>query len=123
MSQPSHGTVDLDAVDFESEVASPLADFDSIETVMRAHRTLGVPYSEEEVAGGEATARAQAQAIADEIVIQVGPEGLADKQIGAIIAYLARLGTDITKPEPIAVEEEIGPTDTAVEAEVTEGAQ
>jgi cytochrome c oxidase cbb3-type subunit I/II len=97
-------------------LSSPI-DFDSIESVMSAHRTLGVPYSEEEVAAGETAARTQAQAIADEIVIQGGPEGLADKQIVAIIAYIQRLGTDITKPEPVAVEEEIGPTDTATEAE------
>jgi cytochrome c oxidase cbb3-type subunit I/II len=95
-------------------------DFDSIEKVMRAHRTLGVPYSEDEVASGESSARAQAQAIADEIVVQGGPEGLADKQIVAIIAYLQRLGTDITKPEPVAVEEEIGPAETAPESEVAE---
>jgi cytochrome c oxidase cbb3-type subunit I/II len=95
-------------------------DFDSIESVMSAHRTLGVPYSEDEVAAGESTARAQAQAIADEIVVQGGPEGLADKQIVAIIAYLQRLGTDITKPEPVAIEEEIGPTETAPDSEVAE---
>jgi len=95
-------------------------DFESIEAVMNAHRIVGVPYSKEEVAAGETAARAQAQAIADEIVVQGGPEGLADKQIVAIIAYLQRLGTDITKPEPVAVEEEIGPTETAAEAEVVE---
>ena len=69
--------------------------------------------------GREAAAREQAQAIADEIVVQGGPEGLAEKQIVALIAYLQRLGTDITKPEPIAIEEEIGPSqDTAEEAAV-----
>jgi cytochrome c oxidase cbb3-type subunit I/II len=97
-------------------------DFNSIEPVMRAHRTLGVPYSDEEIESGEAAAREQAQAIADEIVIQGGPEGLADKQIVALIAYLQRLGTDITKPEPIANEEETGTTDEAAEAEVAEKA-
>jgi cytochrome c oxidase cbb3-type subunit I/II len=98
-------------------------DFDSIEMVMRAHRTVGVPYSDGEVATGETAARAQAKAIADEIVLQGGPEGLADKQIVAVIAYLQRLGTDIAKPEPVAVEEEVGPTDTAAEAEGAEDAQ
>jgi cytochrome c oxidase cbb3-type subunit I/II len=87
------------------------ADFESIPTVMRAHQILGVPYSDDEVAGSEAAAREQAQAIADEIVEQGGPDGLADKQIVALIAYLQRLGTDITKPEPVAIEEEIGPAD------------
>ena len=86
---------------------------------MNAHRIVGVPYSKEEVTAGETAARAQAQAIADEIVVQGGPEGLADKQIVAIIAYLQRLGTDITKPEPLAVEEEIGVIEAEVEAEET----
>ena len=52
-------------------------------------------------------------------MIQGGPEGLADKQIVAIIAYLQRLGTDITKPEPVAVEEEIGLIETVTEVEGT----
>jgi cytochrome c oxidase cbb3-type subunit I/II len=95
-------------------------DFDSIETVMRAHRAVGVPYTDEEIEGGKAAAREQAQKIADRIVVQGGPEGLADKQIVAIIAYLQRLGTDITKPEAVAGEEEIGSVETAAEAEVVE---
>jgi len=85
-------------------------DFDSVEPTMRAHRLIGVPYTNEEIAAGETAAREQARAVADEIVIQGGPEGLAEKQIVALIAYLQRLGTDITKPEQLAVEEEIGPT-------------
>jgi cytochrome c oxidase cbb3-type subunit I/II len=95
-------------------------DFSSIESVMRAHRTIGVPYTDEEIAGGEAAARDQAKAIADEIVVQGGPDGLADKQIVALIAYLQRLGTDITKPEPVAVEEETGTIEEPAEGEVAE---
>jgi cytochrome c oxidase cbb3-type subunit I/II len=95
-------------------------DFDSIEPVMRAHRALGVPYSDDEIAKGETAARSQAQTIADAIVTQGGPEGLADKQIVALIAYLQRLGTDINKPEPVAIEEENGPTEAATAAERTE---
>jgi cytochrome c oxidase cbb3-type subunit I/II len=94
-------------------------DFDEVPRSMRANRAVGVPYSDEEIAGGETAAHEQAQAIADEIVIQGGPEGLADKQIVAIIAYLQRLGTDITKPEPVAVEEEIGLIETVTEVEGT----
>ncbi len=92
-------------------------DWESVEPVMRAHQILGVPYSDEEVANGMAAAREQAAAIAAEIVIQGGPDGLADKQIVALIAYLQRMGTDITKPEPVAIEEEIGPAEAAVEVE------
>ena len=86
-------------------------DFEAIQSIMRAHQIVGVPYSDEDVAGSEAAAREQAQAVANEIVIQGGPEGLAEKQIVALIAYLQRLGTDITKPEPVAVEEEVGPSE------------
>jgi cytochrome c oxidase cbb3-type subunit I/II len=93
------------------------ADFESIPTVMRAHQIIGVPYTDDEVAGGEAAAREQAQMIAEEIVEQGGPDGLADKEIVALIAYLQRLGTDITKPEPVAIEEEIGPADQQPAAE------
>ncbi len=94
-------------------------DWESVEPVMRAHQILGVPYSDEEVANGMAAAREQAAAIAAEIVIQGGPDGLADKQIVALIAYLQRMGTDIMKPEPVAIEEEIGPAEAVVEAEET----
>jgi cytochrome c oxidase cbb3-type subunit I/II len=82
---------------------------------MRAHQILGVPYTDDEVAGGASAAREQAQAIADEIVIQGGPEGLADKQIVALIAYLQRMGTDIMKTEELAVEEETGTIEAAAE--------
>jgi cytochrome c oxidase cbb3-type subunit I/II len=92
-------------------------DFDSVEPVMRAHQILGVPYSDEEVANGLAAAREQGAAIAAEIVIQGGPDGLADKKIVALIAYLQRMGTDIMKPEPVALEEEIGAAEAAAETD------
>ena len=57
---------------------------------------------------GSPRATEQAAAIAAEVVVQGGPENLEDKQIVALIAYLQRLGTDITKIEAVAVEEEIG---------------
>jgi cytochrome c oxidase cbb3-type subunit I/II len=60
-----------------------------------ALRTVGVPYTEAQVASAEADARVQARAIAAEIVAQEGPADLADREIVALIAYLQRLGTDI----------------------------
>ena len=83
-------------------------DFDSIPRVMRAHQILGVPYSDQEVADAREAAREQGEAVAAEIVKQGGPEGLSDRKIVALIAYLQRLGTDIMKPEPVALEEEVG---------------
>ena len=92
-------------------------DWESVEPVMRAHQILGVPYSDEEVANGIAAAHEQGAAIAAEIVIQGGPDGLADKKIVALIAYLQRMGTDIMKPEPVAIDEEIGIAEAVADAE------
>jgi cytochrome c oxidase cbb3-type subunit I/II len=69
------------------------------------------------VANSTAAAHEQAEAIAAEIVVQGGPDGLAEKKIVALIAYLQRMGTDITKPEPVAIEEEIGPEEAAAEVD------
>ena len=110
-------------------LSDPL-DFSSIPVVMRAHQIIGVPYSDDEISGGIASATEQAAAIAAEVVVQGGPENLEDKQIVALIAYLQRLGTDITKVEEVALEEEIGEvileteiaTEIAAEAAGEEGA-
>jgi cytochrome c oxidase cbb3-type subunit I/II len=58
--------------------------------------SLGVPYSASDLSHAQASAAEQAQAIAAEIEWQGGPSGLADRQIVALIAYLQRLGTDIS---------------------------
>ena len=96
-------------------LSKPL-DFSSIPVVMRAHQIIGVPYTDDEISGGIASATEQAAAIASEVVTQGGPENLEDKQIVALIAYLQRLGTDISKVEEVAVEEEIG--EVVLETEV-----
>jgi cytochrome c oxidase cbb3-type subunit I/II len=69
---------------------------------LRALRTLGVPYSDGDVAVAVAAMAAQAQAIAAEVEAQQGPTGLADKEIVALTAYLQRLGTDIRWKRPAA---------------------
>ncbi len=74
-------------------------DLGSTQTKLDRMAMLGVPYSIEEINDAEATARAQANEIADEVVAQGGPDGLADKEIVALVAYLQRLGTDIKKRE------------------------
>ncbi len=64
---------------------------------------LGVPYGDA-VNKAEEMAREQAREIADEVVAQGGPQGLEEKKIVALTAYLQRMGTDISKqPEPPAV--------------------
>lgn len=75
-------------------------DFSVLSQRMNAMRTLGVPYSEEQIRGGEADARRQAQRLADKITLDKGPPGLADKEVIALIAYVDRLGKDLFAPAP-----------------------
>ncbi|HVU64432.1 MAG TPA: cytochrome-c oxidase, cbb3-type subunit I [Phycisphaerales bacterium] len=76
-------------------------DFDEIQAHVRAQAMIGVPYGEDVKEGvSQKLARAQAQTIADNIAKDNGPKGLEDKKIVALIAYLQRLGTDISKPPP-----------------------
>lgn len=70
-------------------------DFDGIEGKMRTLRSLGVPYSDADIAGAADDARAQAASMAAGIADVGGPENLADKEVIAITAYLQRLGSDI----------------------------
>jgi len=83
-------------------------DLDSVAATMRAHHTLGVPYTDNDIAGAPAAAREQAAAIAAEIEDQGGPAGLAETQVVALISYLQRLGTDISKPAAVIEEEQTG---------------
>ena len=74
--------------------------FKTIPERVQAAAYLGAPYSEEVLNNSIDIAKAQAKQIADEIVQQNGPEGLEDKKVVAIIAYLQRLGTDLFKAPP-----------------------
>jgi cytochrome c oxidase cbb3-type subunit I/II len=69
---------------------------------LRALRTVGVPYSDGEIAAAVGAMEVQARAIAAEVEAQQGPTGLADKEIVALTAYLQRLGTDIRWTRPVA---------------------
>ncbi len=63
---------------------------------------LGVPYGDagdERRAGHGARAGGRSALVADEIVTQGGP-GLEDKKVIALVAYLQRLGTDISRRRP-----------------------
>jgi cytochrome c oxidase cbb3-type subunit I/II len=71
-------------------------DFASIQPRVDALAMLGHPYGEAVTRAPE-MAREQAAALAASIVAQGGPEGLADREIVALIAYLQRLGTDIRR--------------------------
>jgi cytochrome c oxidase cbb3-type subunit I/II len=76
-------------------------DFAAIPHKVDVMTMLGVPYGPAVKDGqAEKLAREQAATIAKDIAAQGGPAGLEGKQVVALIAYLQRLGTDITKPPP-----------------------
>lgn len=76
-------------------------DFDAIQGRVDAMAMLGVPYGEL-VQKGRAVeaAKKQAQELAEALKAQSGYEGMGDKKVIALVAYLQRLGTDISKPPP-----------------------
>ncbi len=77
-------------------------DFAEITNKMKAMQTLGVPYTDADIAAGADSARAQAKHMADGLMTEfkqnqllTSEEGLQpDHEILALIAYLQRLGRD-----------------------------
>jgi cytochrome c oxidase cbb3-type subunit I/II len=69
-------------------------DFDGIQSRVDAMAMVGVPYGDA-VNKASGMAREQAKQIAAAIKEQGGPDGLEDKQMVAIVAYMQRLGRDI----------------------------
>ena len=61
---------------------------------MSGLRTVGVPYSDEEIANAQVSIAAQSKLIADDLRVN-GFSVDSDKEIVAMIAYLQRMGTDI----------------------------
>ncbi|MFT5142052.1 MAG: cbb3-type cytochrome c oxidase subunit II [Rhodothermales bacterium] len=68
---------------------------DNIQTKLSRLAMLGTPYSEADIAGALASARAQASKIAARIAADGGSTTLEDKEVIAVIAFLQRLGKDI----------------------------
>ena len=77
-------------------------DFDSIPLRVHAMQRLGVPYTDDDRDKSIDNAKAQGKKIAAKIVAQGGPPGLDDKEVVAVIAYLQRMGTDLTAVTPVA---------------------
>ena len=77
-------------------------DLSNLPTKLRTMQTLGVPYTDEEVAEAIANAETQARLIAADVEASGGPPevALVDKEIIAMVAYLQRLGQDIKPAEP-----------------------
>lgn len=55
-------------------------------------KMLGVPYDDETVQNGDLQAGRQAEEIADKLRSEGAPDGLKDKEIIALIAYMQSLG-------------------------------
>jgi cytochrome c oxidase cbb3-type subunit I/II len=74
-------------------------DFAGIQRRVDAMAMLGVPYGEVVRSGrAEELARAQAAAIAADLEKQGGYAGMGDKNVVALVAYLQRLGKDLSQP-------------------------
>jgi cytochrome c oxidase cbb3-type subunit I/II len=73
-------------------------DLGELTASLKAMQTLGVEYTNAEIENASITARAQAKLIADIVVVEGGPTGVEERKVVALIAYLMRLGTDISKP-------------------------
>ena len=66
-------------------------------------KTVGVPYTADQIQNAEQDARAQAKKIADALVAQGGPRNMEDREIVAMIAYLQKLGkaAPVAAPAPV----------------------
>ncbi|TAE02246.1 MAG: cytochrome C oxidase Cbb3, partial [Bacteroidetes bacterium] len=76
---------------FENQV-----DFEGTKAKLQAMRTLGVPYTLQDIENSASNMKAQADKIVEDLKKE-GLEAKSDQEIIALIAYLQRLGTDIEK--------------------------
>jgi len=70
-----------------------------IQPRLKALRTTGVPYTDEEIASAGKQIEEQSEKIVANLAVGMIPDVPADREIIALIAYLQRLGTDI-KQQP-----------------------
>lgn len=69
-------------------------DLSLISKKVAAMKTLGVPYTDQDVSGAEAAALVQAKEIGSALTTEGAAAGVESKEITALIAYLQRLGVD-----------------------------
>jgi len=84
-------------------------DFDSLPKKFEVLRTLGVPYSDEEVASAIEDAKAQALQVTEDLAATGNvPLEMQNREVIALIAYIQRLGVDYgSLPEPEPEEEQV----------------
>jgi cytochrome c oxidase cbb3-type subunit I/II len=74
-------------------------DLKSLPKKMQVMKTLGVPYSEQELSDAVVMAETQMSVIAKGLIENGVPAKIADKEILALIAYMQRLGVDYSTVE------------------------
>lgn len=72
-------------------------DYGMMTKKLQVMKSVGVPYSQDEVNNAADIARAEAKQISDGLRAQGVPAGYEDKDIVALISYLQRLGADFKK--------------------------
>lgn len=72
--------------------------FKNLPAMVKTAYYLGAPYSADELDNCVQLAKDQAMQINADLVAQGGPANVYDRQAIALIAYLQRLGTDISRP-------------------------
>ena len=72
-------------------------DFKIIQKKLSVMKTLGVPYTEQDIQFAESRARTEAQEIVAGLKSQGLDQAHEDHEIVALIAYLQRLGADFKK--------------------------
>jgi cytochrome c oxidase cbb3-type subunit I/II len=81
-------------------------DFTAAQPAMTALQKVGVPYTAAELVGAADSARAQASRIEAQLISENGRsdgmQGMGERRVIALIAYMQRLGTDLGKPIDVA---------------------
>jgi len=81
-------------------------DFTAAQPAMTALQKVGVPYTAAELVGAADSARAQASRIETQLISENGRsdgmQGMGERRVIALIAYMQRLGTDLGKPIDVA---------------------
>lgn len=72
-------------------------DFSILAKKLSVMKMMGVPYTDDDIANAESSARAESQTIAAGLQNEEGAQGIEDKEIIALISYLQRLGQDFKK--------------------------
>lgn len=75
-------------------LAEQKIDYDSLPKKLEVMKTLGVPYSAEDISTGVAKAHEQAKSITEDLMKSGVPAEIEDKELIALISYLQRIGKD-----------------------------